>query len=125
TLYKKLWQQKEPSPLEWKLQVPCILRSRLDHILGNEKRDFYRNLVYSNHKLEISSSVSCLNHGKLVDVHVMCEECIFSFAKNELNEETYRILVAKLEGSVHVVVSHRDLHHMCRSCSVKSINTHF
>ncbi|XP_057517617.1 myosin-binding protein 1-like [Amaranthus tricolor] len=78
------------------LQLPCILCSRLDHILGKEKPDFYRNLLCSNHKLEISSLVSCHNHGKLVDVHEMCEECLLSFAKNVSSEETYRILVGKL-----------------------------
>ncbi|KMT10305.1 hypothetical protein BVRB_5g120570 [Beta vulgaris subsp. vulgaris] len=78
------------------LQLPCILCSRLDHILGKEKPDFYRNLLCSNHKLEISSLGSCHNHGRLADVHAMCEECLLSFAKNESSEETYKILVGKL-----------------------------
>ncbi|KNA21312.1 hypothetical protein SOVF_043980 [Spinacia oleracea] len=78
------------------LQLPCILCSRLDHILGKENPEFYINLLCKNHKSEISSLVSCHNHGKLVDVHGMCEECLLSFAKNESSEETYKILVGKL-----------------------------
>ncbi|XP_021770223.1 myosin-binding protein 1-like isoform X2 [Chenopodium quinoa] len=78
------------------LQLPCILCSRLDHILGKENPDFYVNLLCNNHKSEISSLVSCHNHGKLVDVHGMCEECLFSFAKNDSREEAYKILVGKL-----------------------------
>ncbi|XP_021764278.1 myosin-binding protein 1-like [Chenopodium quinoa] len=78
------------------LQLPCILCSRLDHILGKENPDFYVNLLCNNHKSEISSLISCHNHGKLVDVHGMCEECLLSFAKNDSKEEAYKILVGKL-----------------------------
>ncbi|KAJ0079783.1 hypothetical protein Patl1_23251 [Pistacia atlantica] len=49
------------------------------------------------HKLEISSLGFCHAHNKLVDVHGMCENCLFSFATvNKSNTETYRLLVGKL-----------------------------
>ncbi|KAJ0014133.1 hypothetical protein Pint_20452 [Pistacia integerrima] len=49
------------------------------------------------HKLEISSLGFCHVHNKLVDVHGMCENCLFSFATvNKSNTETYRLLVGKL-----------------------------
>ncbi|KAE8684195.1 Mutator-like transposase isoform 1 [Hibiscus syriacus] len=80
-----------------KLQTPCLLCSRLDHIFGKEKRKFYWDLVCNDHKLEISSLVYCHSHKKLVDVQGMCESCLFSFAKiNKSNAETYRLLVGKL-----------------------------
>ncbi|KAK8589517.1 hypothetical protein V6N13_088348 [Hibiscus sabdariffa] len=80
-----------------KLQTPCLLCSRLDHIFGKEKRKFYRDLVCDDHKLEISSLVYCHAHSKLVDVQGMCESCLFSFATiNKSNAETYRLLVGKL-----------------------------
>lgn len=80
-----------------KLPVPCLLCSRIDHILGNEKVGFYWDLICGNHKLEISSSVFCHFHEKLVDVHGICESCLFSFAtKDKSNAETYRLLVGKL-----------------------------
>ncbi|GAB2282291.1 hypothetical protein Dimus_016839 [Dionaea muscipula] len=79
------------------LQVPCILCSRLDHVFGKVKSDFYRDLLCSNHKDEISSLVSCQIHGMLGDAHGMCEECVLSFAmKKESNQEMCKFLVGKL-----------------------------
>ncbi|XP_021676928.2 myosin-binding protein 2 isoform X2 [Hevea brasiliensis] len=79
-----------------KLQIPCILCSRLDHLLGNEKPGFYRNLLCSNHRSEISSLFSCCIHGKLADGRGMCEECLLSFAmKTKSNPEMHRLLVGK------------------------------
>ncbi|GLT73418.1 hypothetical protein SLA2020_452790 [Shorea laevis] len=63
-----------------KLQTPCLLCSRLDHVFGSEKLGYYWELICCNHKLEISSLVLCHAHNKLVDVHGMCETCFFSFA---------------------------------------------
>lgn len=81
----------------WELQAPCLLCSRLDHVLGNEKLGFYWELFCGNHKVEISSLVMCHVHNKLVDVHGICENCLFSFATiNKSNAETYRLLVGKL-----------------------------
>ncbi|KAB2005635.1 hypothetical protein ERO13_D11G260600v2 [Gossypium hirsutum] len=80
-----------------KLRTPCMLCSRLDHVFGKEKGKFYMDLVCNDHKLEISSLVYCHAHNKLVDVHGMCESCLFSFATmNKSNAETYRLLVGKL-----------------------------
>ncbi|KAK9282191.1 hypothetical protein L1049_005103 [Liquidambar formosana] len=79
------------------LQTPCLLCSRLDHVLGNEKPEFYRSLLCSNHRLEISSLISCQIHGKLVDGHGMCEDCLLSFAtKNKPNSDTHMLLLGKL-----------------------------
>ncbi|KAK2637867.1 hypothetical protein Ddye_025662 [Dipteronia dyeriana] len=79
------------------LQTPCLLCSRLDHVLGNKKLNYYWDLICGNHKLEISSLVFCHAHKKLVDVHGMCENCLLSFATiNKSNAETYRLLVGKV-----------------------------
>lgn len=81
------------------LSLPCLLCSRIDHILGREKVGFYWDMICGNHKLEISSLVYCHFHEKLVDVRGMCESCLFSFAtKGKSNAETYRLLVGKLGG---------------------------
>lgn len=80
-----------------RLQTPCLLCSRLDHILGKARLGFYWDMICSHHKLEISSLVLCHAHCKLVDVHGICENCLFSFATiNKSNAETYRLLVGKL-----------------------------
>ncbi|KAK4282910.1 hypothetical protein QN277_014232 [Acacia crassicarpa] len=84
-----------------KLQIPCLLCSRLDHVLGKEKKGYYWDLICSGHKLEISTVILCRAHDKLVNVHGMCEDCLFSFANvNKSNSENYRLLLGKLgEGS--------------------------
>ncbi|GMH30833.1 hypothetical protein Nepgr_032676 [Nepenthes gracilis] len=77
------------------LQLPCVICSRLDHVFGKEY--FYRNLLCSDHKSEISSLGCCRIHGNLVDVHDMCEECLWSFAMKRVPmQETYKFLVGKL-----------------------------
>ncbi|KAL5792800.1 hypothetical protein ACOSP7_001394 [Xanthoceras sorbifolium] len=79
------------------LQLPCIFCSRLDHVLGNEKHEFYRNLLCSNHRSEISSLVSCHIHGKLADGHDMCDDCLFSFSKkSNSNLEMNKLVLGKL-----------------------------
>lgn len=84
------------------LQIPCLMCSRLDHVLGKEKTEFYWDLLCHKHKLKISSLVLCHLHENLVDVHGMCETCLFSFATvNKSNAETYRLLVGKLGDEPH------------------------
>lgn len=85
-----------------KLQTPCLICSRLDHVLGKEERVYYWELMCKDHKSEISSLVLCHAHNKLVDVHKMCESCLFSFATiNKSNAETYRLLVGKLGEDIN------------------------
>ncbi|XP_021279585.1 probable myosin-binding protein 4 isoform X2 [Herrania umbratica] len=79
------------------LQIPCILCSRLDHIFGNEKPGFYRNLLCTNHRSEISSLISCNIHGKLVDGRGMCEICLSSHSEeNKSNSGMQRLFLGKL-----------------------------
>ncbi|KAG7984678.1 hypothetical protein I3843_04G172500 [Carya illinoinensis] len=80
-----------------KLHPPCILCSRIDHLLGNEKPKFYQHMLCSNHRSEISSLISCHIHGKLVSGNGMCEDCLLSFTmKNNSSQETHRLLVSIL-----------------------------
>ncbi|KAL5068119.1 hypothetical protein RYX36_019006 [Vicia faba] len=79
-----------------KLQLPCFLCSRLDHILDGEKPEFYHNLFCGNHKSEISSMVLCHVHGKLADGHRMCDDCLLSLTTNtKRNTKTHRLLAGK------------------------------
>lgn len=79
------------------LQTPCLICSRLDHVLGNEKPGFYRDLICISHKSEISSSANCHVHQNLADVRDICEGCVLSFAtEKKSHAETYRSLVGKL-----------------------------
>ncbi|KAK1310856.1 hypothetical protein QJS10_CPA08g00176 [Acorus calamus] len=93
-----------------KLQTPCLLCSRLDHILGCEKPGFYWNLICRAHKLEISSLAYCHKHKKLSDVHQMCEGCLISYAtEKKSNSETYRSLVGKLGADRQVDINADDV----------------
>lgn len=80
-----------------KLQTPCVLCSRIDHVINGEKLELYQNLLCSNHRSEISSLVSCRIHDKVSDGHGMCDECLMSFAPNDkLHSKTQRLLLGKL-----------------------------
>ncbi|CDY32134.1 BnaCnng06430D [Brassica napus] len=82
------------------LQSPCLICSRLDHILGKKKdlKTSHWDMFCSKHRSEISSLVYCQSHGKLVDVRGMCEACLLSFDKtNKSNAESYKLLVGKLD----------------------------
>nr|CAB3478473.1 unnamed protein product [Digitaria exilis] len=58
-----------------RLPAPCPFCTRLDHVLGNEKPCFYRELICKTHKSEISSLAFCLLHQKLAGAKSMCEGC--------------------------------------------------
>ncbi|KAI9399060.1 hypothetical protein POPTR_002G042500v4 [Populus trichocarpa] len=78
------------------LQIPCMFCSRLDHFLGNEKPGFYKKLICSNHRSEISSLISCHIHGKLADGYGMCEECLLSSTmKSVPSPDINRLLMGK------------------------------
>ncbi|XP_051147093.1 myosin-binding protein 1-like [Andrographis paniculata] len=80
-----------------RLQVPCLLCSRLDHVLGKEKAGFYWELICRRHKSKISSLVFCRQHGNLVDIHGTCESCLFSSTSIEKsNAKRCRLIVGKL-----------------------------
>lgn len=84
-----------------KLQVPCPLCSRIDHVLEKNRPEYLRSLFCSNHREEISSLVCCQNHDKLADIHSMCEDCIMSFARSKKpSSKSYRLLVGKLGADV-------------------------
>ncbi|XP_060180966.1 myosin-binding protein 1 [Lycium barbarum] len=82
----------------YELQTPCMLCSRFDHILGdNKKSGCYRRHLCRNHKEDISFQVFCHIHGNLADVRAMCEECLVSFAtENILVKESDNLMMAKL-----------------------------
>ncbi|CAL4919561.1 unnamed protein product [Urochloa decumbens] len=84
-----------------KLQPPCPMCTRLDHVLGKAQKGFYCDLMCNSHKAEASSWAFCHIHQKLVDVHSMCEACLLSFATDKKsNLETYRSLVGKLSVGI-------------------------
>ncbi|XP_031490101.1 myosin-binding protein 1-like isoform X1 [Nymphaea colorata] len=103
------------------LEIPCLLCSRLDHVIGNKTPDFYRELICHAHKLEISSLAYCQIHMKLSDVHRMCEECLVSFAtEKKTNPETYRLLVGKLGTDFECVAGDDHSFHLDKQLHIRS-----
>ncbi|CAN4093330.1 unnamed protein product [Withania somnifera] len=79
------------------LQTPCMLCSRFDHILGDKKTGCYKRYLCRSHKEDISFQVFCHIHGNLADIRVMCEECLVSFAtENMLVKESDYLMMDKL-----------------------------
>ncbi|CAO2194867.1 unnamed protein product [Urochloa humidicola] len=70
-----------------RLPAPCPFCSRLDHVLGNEKPCFYRDLICKTHKSEISSLAFCRLHQKLASVQSMCEGCCEKTSDDEKADE--------------------------------------
>ncbi|RRT77438.1 hypothetical protein B296_00028616 [Ensete ventricosum] len=112
------------------LPTPCLLCSRLDHILGSERRGFYRNLFCHAHKVEISSLVYCHGHGKLADFRDMCNACLLSsVATKKANSETCRMLGRNGQDLDDVGLLNEDLEPassgtgLCSCCS-ESFNLH-
>ncbi|XP_020104575.1 probable myosin-binding protein 4 isoform X2 [Ananas comosus] len=64
-----------------KLQSPCFLCSRIDHIVGNKEPWFCGDLVCGAHKSQISCLAYCRSHQKLAFVHDLCESCFLSSLK--------------------------------------------
>ncbi|XP_042392459.1 myosin-binding protein 1-like isoform X1 [Zingiber officinale] len=61
-----------------RLPPPCLFCSRLDHVLGGERRGFYRHILCHSHKLEVSALVYCHAHSRLANSRNTCEGCLLS-----------------------------------------------
>ncbi|KAK9090571.1 hypothetical protein Sjap_023748 [Stephania japonica] len=88
------------------LRIPCLLCTRIDHVLVHRDPGFYYNdSICEVHRKNVSSLAYCHVHQRLSDIRMMCEGCLLSFAtENKSNSETYQSLVgilgADLECSV-------------------------
>jgi len=90
------------------LPAPCLLCSRLDHILGNDNPGFYRDLFCHGHKVEISSLAYCCGHLKLASFHEMCENCLNSCLE-AYGENVQPKLVSSVDGDGSRNKSYEDL----------------
>ncbi|RCV27601.1 hypothetical protein SETIT_5G337200v2 [Setaria italica] len=108
-----------------RLPAPCPFCSRLDHVLGNEKPCFYRELICKTHKSEISSLAFCHLHQKLASAQSLCEGCCEKTSDDEIADEPV-MDVNELDsnqrndviytdysvaGQVHESLEPRDIYH--------------
>lgn len=80
------------------LQIPCLLCTRVDHILVRRNPDFYYNeSICESHRKDVSSKAFCHVHKRLSDIQQMCEACLLSFAtENKPSDDPFKSLVAML-----------------------------
>ncbi|XP_057951750.1 probable myosin-binding protein 5 [Malania oleifera] len=82
----------------FEMQIPCLLCTRIDHVLVRRNSDFYYNdSVCEAHKKDVSFLAYCHVHRKLSDIRRMCEQCLLSFATGKESDcDTYKSLVGIL-----------------------------
>uniref|UniRef100_A0A0E0C8E5 GTD-binding domain-containing protein n=1 Tax=Oryza meridionalis TaxID=40149 RepID=A0A0E0C8E5_9ORYZ len=98
-----------------RLPAPCPFCSRLDHVLGNEKPCFYRELICKTHKSEISSLAFCRLHQKLAGAQSMCERCSDSLVENNDDRTDESTMAATLPDSNQGLHSHDT--RICSCCA--------
>ncbi|KAK6924917.1 GTD-binding domain, partial [Dillenia turbinata] len=83
----------------FELKIPCLLCTRIDHVLVRRNADFYYNdSICESHKKDISSLAYCQVHRKLSDIRRTCEGCLLSYAaENRYECDTYKSLVGSLQ----------------------------
>lgn len=84
------------------LKIPCLLCTRIDHVLVHRHSNFYyNNSICESHKRDISSLAYCHMHRKLSDIRSMCEGCLLSFAtERESDTDAYKSLVGILHKDI-------------------------
>uniref|UniRef100_A0A5B7A2D5 GTD-binding domain-containing protein n=1 Tax=Davidia involucrata TaxID=16924 RepID=A0A5B7A2D5_DAVIN len=85
----------------FELQIPCLLCTRIDHVLVHRNCDFYYNeSLCEDHKRDISSLAYCHMHRKLSDIRSMCEGCLLSFATEKESDCVGGILHKDIDSFV-------------------------
>ncbi|KAK4437153.1 putative myosin-binding protein 5 [Sesamum alatum] len=82
----------------FELRIPCLLCTRIDHVLVHRDSNFYYNeSICEIHKKDISSLAYCNVHKKLSDIRCMCQGCLLSFATEKDSDfDKYKSLVGIL-----------------------------
>ncbi|KAJ8753500.1 hypothetical protein K2173_022741 [Erythroxylum novogranatense] len=90
----------------FELRIPCLLCTRIDHVLVHRDPDFYYNdSICENHKKDVGRLAFCYNHKKLSDIRNLCEGCLLSFAtERESDTETYKSLIGILHKDIELLV---------------------
>ncbi|ESQ34898.1 hypothetical protein EUTSA_v10007355mg [Eutrema salsugineum] len=97
------------------LKIPCLLCTRIDHVLVRRNPDFYYNdSICDSHKKNVSSLAYCHVHKKLSEIKRMCEGCLLSFAtEKESDVDTYKSLIGILHKDLELLIDdERELHQL-------------
>ncbi|KAI3464018.1 hypothetical protein Pfo_020681 [Paulownia fortunei] len=90
----------------FELRIPCLLCTRIDHVLVQRNSSFYYNdSICEVHKKDISSLAYCHMHKKLTDIRSMCQGCLLSFATEKDSDcDKYKSLVGILHKDIDCFV---------------------
>ncbi|XP_071904162.1 probable myosin-binding protein 5 isoform X2 [Coffea arabica] len=88
------------------LRIPCLLCTRIDHVLVHRNPNFYYNdSICEVHKKDISSLAYCHVHKKLSDIRSICDGCLLSFATEKDSDcDRYKSLVGILHKDIDCFV---------------------
>lgn len=88
------------------LRIPCLLCTRIDHVLVHRNSSFYYNdSMCEVHKKDISSLAYCHVHKKLSDIRSICDGCLLSFATEKDSDcDRYKSLVGILHKDIDCFV---------------------
>ncbi|CAK7322918.1 unnamed protein product [Dovyalis caffra] len=97
----------------FELKIPCLLCTRIDHVVVRRDADFYYNeSICETHKKEVAGLAFCHVHKKLSDIRKMCEGCLLSFAaEKESDCDTYKPPVGVPRKDIELFVDDdHDIH---------------
>lgn len=88
------------------LRTPCLLCTRIDHVLVHRAPSFYYNdSICDIHKRDVSSLGYCSVHRKLSDIRSMCQVCIVSFATEKDSDcDKYKTVAGILNKDIDRIV---------------------
>ncbi|XP_018444970.2 probable myosin-binding protein 6 [Raphanus sativus] len=89
----------------FELKTPCLLCTRIDHVLVSRDPHFYYNdSICDSHKKKVSSLAYCHVHKKLSEIKHMCEGCLLSFVtEKESDSDTYKSLLGILHKDLELL----------------------
>ncbi|XP_022866176.1 probable myosin-binding protein 5 isoform X2 [Olea europaea var. sylvestris] len=90
----------------FELRIPCLLCTRIDHVLVRRHSSFdYNDSICPVHKKDISSLAYCHVHKRLSDIRSTCEVCLLSYATEKDSDcEQYKSLVGILHKDIDLFV---------------------
>ncbi|XP_010428475.1 PREDICTED: probable myosin-binding protein 6 [Camelina sativa] len=90
----------------FELNIPCLLCTRIDHILiPRDPISYYNESICESHKKKVSSLAYCHVHKKLSEIKHMCEGCLLSFATEKDSDcDTYKSLIGILHKDLELLI---------------------
>ncbi|WCJ36005.1 hypothetical protein M5689_017227 [Euphorbia peplus] len=106
----------------FELKIPCLLCTRIDHVLVHRAADFYYNdSICESHKKDVSYLAYCHDHKKLSHIRRMCDGCLLSFASEKPSESnSYKSQVGNLHKDIELLLDNDQDHHHHRHMSLSA-----